>query len=68
MLDLPRAKHFRALCRTKALINGFRSGDGCVVDPPVEKQHDQHWYIERAERAANNNCLISSYIEEGAKE
>lgn len=63
-----RAKHFRALCRTKALINGFRSGDGCVVDPPVEKQHDQHWYIERAERAVNDvACVVCQFTDPGTR-
>lgn len=59
---LPGAEHFRALCRAEALINGLGGGDGRVVDPPVEKQHDQHRYIEGAESAANNKFLISPYV------
>lgn len=50
---LPRAKHFRTLCRAEALINSLCGGDGRVIDPPVEKQHDQHRYIERTKSAAN---------------
>lgn len=49
-----RAKHFRTLCRAEALINSLCGGDGRVIDPPVEKQHDQHRYIERTKSAIND--------------
>lgn len=46
---LPGAESFRALCRAEALINGLRRGYSRVVYSPVEKQHDQHRYIEGAQ-------------------
>lgn len=53
-LPLPGAEHFRALCRAEALINGLRRGDGRVVYSPIEKQHDQHRYIEGTQGAARS--------------
>ena len=40
----------RALSGTEALVDGFRRLDCCAVDAPVEKEHHEHWQVERPQR------------------
>ena len=41
------ADGFGALGGAEPLIDGTRGLNGSPVDPPVEKQHDEHGQVER---------------------
>ena len=49
----------RALSGTEALVDGSRRLHCCAVDAPVEKEHHEHWQVERPQRRIHN---VSSVI------
>jgi len=48
----------RALSGTEALVDGSRRLHCCAVDAPVEKEHHEHWQVERSQRRIHNVASV----------
>lgn len=58
LLVEPVAERAAAAHRSEALVDGARRVHGRLVDAPVEEQHDEHRYVERAERRVHHVPLV----------
>lgn len=54
----PVAERPAAAHRPESLVDGSRRVNGGFVDAPVEEQHDEHRYVERAERRVHDVPLV----------
>ena len=48
----------RALSGTEALVDGASRLHCCAVYAPVEKEHHEHWKVERAQRRIHNVASV----------
>jgi len=58
LLVEPVAERPAAAHRPESLVDGSRGVNGGFVDAPVEEEHDEHRYVERAQRRVHDVPLV----------